>query len=103
MMNVYKLLSDVTKYQPVEKIYFKIIAMFMLVIGFTFIFSYYYSDGMHWYRYNNKTDKMSVSDTLFYTFTCWFTLGYGEIIPKSYDVKLISVLVMISAYLILLL
>jgi hypothetical protein len=103
MMNVYKVLSDVTKFNPVEKIYLKIIAMFILVIVFTLVFSHYYSDEIHWYRYNNKTDNMTVSDCLFYTFTCWFTLGYGDIIPKSYDVKIISVIVMISAYIVLLL
>lgn len=41
---------------------------------------------------------MSFIDCLCYTFTCWFTLGFGQVIPKSTPFRLLSVLIMFLAY-----
>jgi CBS domain containing-hemolysin-like protein len=102
MVLKYDILSEISKYSLTEKIYLKL--ALTCVIGFVIavIFYYFYNDKEHWYNLSEKKN-LSFYDYLFYTFTCLFTLGFGEIIPKSNSVKFMSVIVMFLAYIIIML
>lgn len=103
-LSIYKVFSDklseMTKYSINQKIYLKL--ALSCIIGFIIALIHYifYNNEKHWYNLS-ETKKMSFIDCLCYTFTCWFTLGFGEVIPKSIPVKLLSVFIMFLAYVVL--
>lgn len=103
MMNTYQILSDLVKVKPIEKIVVKLGLMVVLVYIFSYIINNYYYDTIHWYRYDNQNTRISLVDSVFHTMSCWFTVGFGEIIPKSSSVKILSVVIMMCAYIITLL
>lgn len=73
----------------------------VIVFILSFIYYIFYNDESHWYNLSDNK-KMSFIDCVTYTFTCWFTLGYGEVIPKSPVVKISSVVIIFLAYIVIL-
>lgn len=102
-MNTYQIVSDLVKIKSLEKIAIKLVIMFVLVFIFSYIINNYYYDSIHWYCYDNKNTRITLVDSIFHTISCWFTVGFGEIIPKSTPIKIISAMIMMCAYIITLL
>ena len=103
MMNTYQIISDLIKVRSVEKITMKVVLMLIFVYVFSYIIYNYYANNIHWHRYDDENVKITFIDSVFYTFSCWFTVGFGDIIPKTTPIKILSVIIMICAYIITLL
>jgi len=103
MMNTYQIVSDLVKIRSLEKIGIKLGLMFIFVYIFSYIIYNYYSDSIHWYSVDNKNTRITLIDSVFHTISCWFTVGFGEIIPRSAHIKILSIIIMICAYIITLL
>jgi hypothetical protein len=103
MMNTYQIVSDLVKIKSLEKIAIKLGLMFVFVYIFSYIIYNYYSDSIHWYNVDsvdNKMTRISWIDSVFHSISCWFTVGFGEIIPRSTPIKILSILIMTCAYII---
>ena len=100
-LNMYKVLSDMSRYNLTDKLYLKLVLTCLVGFVISLILYIFYNNEQNWYNLSDKK-QMSFSDCLFYTFTCWFTLGFGEIIPKSISAKFISVITMFLAYIVIL-
>ena len=101
-LNMTKILYSVSKYNTTQKIYLKLVLSIIIVFLISTIHYIFFNSQEHWYNLQNN-QKISFMDFICYTFTCWFTLGYGDIVPKSTIVKFLSVIIMFLAYVIILL
>jgi hypothetical protein len=86
-----------------EKSKHKIIISLILIIFYTCIIYSFYSDKNHWYDSDtSNTNNLTFFECLYVVFLSFFTLGYGNLIPKSNGMKTIVMFIMLSAFSIIL-
>jgi hypothetical protein len=74
---------------------FKICAVLMIVIIFSYIFYYYFRSKTNWnIACNKECDKedVSLTDMFYFCTVTGFTVGYGDISPKNEILKYLVML-----------
>jgi ABC-type phosphate/phosphonate transport system permease subunit len=98
------LLTEIINKQPLEKIKYKVLLSIILIFIFSLILHLFYNHESNWYHlYTENLNDMPFFESVMFTSTCWFTLGFSNITPKSNEVKSITLLIMMFAYIIILL
>jgi len=69
----------------------KFIAVIILIIIFSLIFYYLYGNKSNW-NINCETENVSLNDMFYFSTVTSFTIGYGDITPKTYPVKYLVML-----------
>jgi voltage-gated potassium channel len=76
----------------------KFIVVILLIIIFSLIFYNYYGNKSNWninesnLDINCEDDHVSLSDMFYFTTVTSFTIGYGDITPKTNSVKYLVML-----------
>jgi len=80
----------------------KIILTIILIIFFTYIVHVYFNDVENWFFGDNNKKEMTFFDSMYFVSLCYFTLGYGTVIPQSQSMKTVVLLIIVSAYFVML-
>jgi len=68
------------------------IILFSLIIITIFSFLFYRYDYSHFNGLNENNDKEKLFNRIYFTVTTLSSAGYGDITPKSKEVKLLSII-----------
>ena len=69
----------------------KFAAVIILIIIFSLIFYYFYGNKSNW-NINCEDENVSLTDMFYFSTVTSFTIGYGDITPKTYPVKYLVML-----------
>jgi len=69
----------------------KFIAVILLIIIFSLIFCYCYGNKSNW-NINCEDENVSLTDMFYFSTITSFTIGYGDITPKTNSVKYLVML-----------
>ena len=69
----------------------KLFAIILLIIIFSLIFYYFYGNKSNWII-NCEDENVSLSDMFYFSTVTSFTIGYGDIIPKTNQLKYLVML-----------
>jgi voltage-gated potassium channel len=69
----------------------KFIAVILLIIIFSLIFCYCYGNKSNW-NINCEDENVSLTDMFYFSTITSFTIGYGDITPKTNQLKYLVML-----------
>ena len=85
-----------------NKLLIKCILLLLWILLCTIIFYIFFRNKNEWnINCECKDDKVSFTDLLYYSTATVFTVGYGDIIPKTYILKYIVIFKIFISYIIL--
>jgi len=84
-----------------KKLQIKLIIFICIILFFTTIFYIFFSDKKNWNCPESEGDKLSYLDLFWFSSITWFTIGYGDIIPKTNILKIIVIIKLFINYIII--
>jgi hypothetical protein len=84
-----------------KKLQIKLIIFIFIILFFTTIFYIFFSHKDNWNCPESEGEHLSFFDLFWFSSVTWFTIGYGDIVPKTNILKLITIIKLFINYIIL--